>query len=860
MPTNRKIPYTDEQLFGRRERRKFTDEALKQIAFPLGGIGTGTVSLGGRGQLRDWEIFNRPGKDKGLVYTFPALYTRTASGQSAARVLESRLLTPYAAAHGLPPHEMCGLPRLDNAIFKGEYPFAYVDFRDADLPVKIDLTAFNPFIPLNEKDSAIPAAILRYTISSRSDEHVEATVCWSLQNACGNDGTMDASRRHANYGQHKNDFIDEAAWRGIRMTQAKHPQDDLRFGSMALVTTHPDVTYLEAWTRTGWWDDGQAFWDDFRADGELTDNGVHDPSPDNIADIGSLGAKVRLDPGESVDLTFVISWHFPNRENYWNREEEVRGAKLRNRYGNLWKDAWDVAAYLVANLPRLEKETAAFRDALYTSTLPEVALDAVGANMSIMRTQTAMWLDDDRFYGFEGCNDNSGCCPMNCTHVWNYEQAVAYLFPRLESSMRLTDFTTNVQEDGKMAFRTHIPLGKHIWKWHAAADGQMGCILKYYREYLMSGDMEFLKLVYPGAQQALQFVWLEWDKDQDGVMEAVQHNTYDIEFVGANTMMGTLYLGALKAMEKIAGILGDGEFAEKCRKLCESGSAKHVERLWNGEFFVQEVDLETAPRYQFGTGCLSDQLLGQWFCCVIDLGHVLPEDKVKRALRSIFDYNWRPDLLTHESVQRTYALNDEAGLLLCTWPKGGRPKYPFVYADEVWTGIEYQVAAHMIYEGMLDEGLAIVKGARDRHDGVARNPWDEFECGHHYARAMASWSLLLALSGFHYSAPEKSISFGPRVSADRFRCFYSVGSGWGTYSQQVNGPNLVAKIEVAWGDLEINTIRLKVPEEVTCAQACASAASVDIGMILERTPECVLIMLAEPARISAGQSLEIAIS
>ncbi len=196
---------------------------------------------------------------------------------------------------------------------------------------------------------------------------------------------------------------------------------------------------------------------------------------------------------------------------------------------------------------------------------------------------------------------------------------------------------------------------------------------------------------------------------------------------------------------------------------------KHAEKLFNGEFFIQEVDLETAPRYQFGPGCLSDQLLGQWFCEVVDLGYVLPEEEVKSALESIFKHNWKGDLSDHDSVQRTYALNDEAGLLLCTWPNGGRPRYPFTYADEVWTGIEYQVAAHLIYEDMVEEGLAIVKGVRDRHDGVARNPWNEFECGHHYARAMSSWSLILALSGFHYNARERFIAFAPEGQRRRLQ-------------------------------------------------------------------------------------------
>jgi len=866
MPAENDAQREIEKLFAIGEQRSYTSASLKEIAFPLGGIGTGTVSLGGRGQLRDWEIFNRPGKGKGLMYTFPAVFTRTASGNTMARVLESRIPPPHIAGGGCPPHEVYGLPRLSDAVFTGEYPFARVDFRDPNLPVKIILTAFNPMIPLNEKDSAIPTAILRYKVTNNGSERVDATICWSLQNACGNDGVMGATRHHSNYGRQRNEFIEEGGWRGVRMSQSKFPDNDPRTGTMALATTHRNITCKVAWTRSGWWDDAQAFWDDFRTDGEFSAAGYpedwSDTTDDITSDITSLGLMVSLGPGESAELPFIIAWHFPNRVNYWNREEEVKDKPLRNRYGDLWKDAWDVAGYVVANMERLESESSAFRDALYGSTLPRVVLDAAGANMSIMRTTTGLFLDDDRFYGFEGSSDNSGCCPMNCTHVYNYEQSIAFLYPRLERTMRVTDFTNNLFEDGKMAFRTLLPLqGRPIWGYHAAADGQMGCILKYYREYLISGDDAFLRDLYPGAKKALEYAWAEWDKDQDGVMEGVQHNTYDIEFHGPNTMMGTLYLGALRAMEKIAKIVGDDEFADKCRGISEKGSEKQSEALSNGDFFFQEVDLDKAPRYQFGQGCLSDQLLGQWFCEVVGLGKVLPADQVRSALESIFRHNWKPDLSEHESIQRTYALNNEAGLLLCTWPNGGRPAFPFVYADEVWTGIEYQVAAHLMYENMLEEGLRIVRGARDRHDGIARNPWDEFECGHHYARAMASWSLVTALSGFRYNAPKKKIVFGPKVCSSDFRCFYSTGSGWGTFTQQLKGGKLVARIGVTWGELDLAKVRLDVPSDARCGEATASVdGKISAVASCTRKDDSAVVALRETVKISAGQALEIVVT
>src|SRR5206468_9736057 len=157
----------------------------------------------------------------------------------------------------------------------------------------------------------------------------------------------------------------------------------------------------------------------------------------------------------------------------------------------------------------------------------------------------------------------------------------------------------------------------------------------------------------------------------------------------------------------------------------------------------------------------------------------------------------------HANCQRIYALNDEAGILLCSWPNGGRPRYPFPYADEVWTGIEYQVAAHCLYEGLIEEGLRIVQAVRDRYDGAKRNPWDEVECGHLYARAMSSWSLLLALSGFHWDATTGTLAFAPKVRADDFRCFFSTGTGWGTFEQQRQGERSTATIRMLEGELTL---------------------------------------------------------
>jgi uncharacterized protein (DUF608 family) len=529
--------------------------------------------------------------------------------------------------------------------------------------------------------------------------------------------------------------------------------------------------------------------------------------------VGSLGVTASLGPFEETTVPFVLAWSFPNVKNYFDVVAKQRGTVFRNHYAARFADAWAAADYLVKNLPRLERDSRAFHDILFSSTLPPYVLDAVSSQMSIIRTPTCLWLEGQGFFGFEGCDDRAGCCPLNCAHVWNYEQSLAFLFPSLERSMRETDFLNQVKPDGAMAFRTSLPLHSGVyWDFKPAADGQMGRIISLYRDWQISGDNAFLKKLWPSAKRALEYAWTSWDADRDGLMEGEQHNTYDIEFYGPNSMMGGFYLGALLAGSRMAEAVGDRQAAARYRALFEKGRQKYDEILWNGEYYIQKSDQVMQKKYQYGEGCLSDQLLGQWISMVAGLGRLLPQDRLKTALGSIFRHNFRADFRDYSNVQRTYALNDEKGLLLCSWPKGGRPPLPFVYSDEVWTGIEYHVASHLMYEGLLEEGLSVVKAVRDRYDGWRRNPWNEIECGHHYARAMSSWGLLLALSGFSYSGVDMKMGFEPKLYLDNFRTLWTTGSGWGSYAQRLKTEKTVtAELSPAAGEIRLKELIFLLP-------------------------------------------------
>ncbi|MGI8587396.1 MAG: GH116 family glycosyl-hydrolase [Chloroflexia bacterium] len=829
-----------------------------QVAFPLGGIGTGNVSLGARGDLRDWELSNHPDKGNSLPNTFFAIRTQSGDDPVVARVLEGPVQPPHNLSHGYHPWTAAGLPRLAGTTFYGEYPLAAIEFADDALPVRVRLDAFTPLVPLDPDSSGLPCAVLTYTVTNTSAAPTALTIAGSLINPVGGIAFDPFGNIAAGgTGLNRNDFREEAALRGMYLHSEQYKPESLRYGNLSLATTHGKVTTKPAWLRGAWYDFLQEFWDDFSSDGLLTDLGYDDPSPMGQTDTCTLGLVDTLAAGEEKAYRFILSWYFPNRTNSWDNNPDA--PPVRNHYAKQFGDSWEVARYLVENLPRLEEETRRFHDLLFGSTLPPPVLDAVSANIVPLRSPTCFWLDDGRFFGFEGCFDTAGCCEGSCTHVWSYAQTLAYLFPSLEREMRRIEFAVETGESGYMSFRTHKTFGsRFVWGWadqepEAASDGQMGSILRAYREWLLCGDRAWLESIWPGIKRAIAFAATHWDTDRDHVLDGRQHNTYDIEFYGPNPLSQIYYLAALRAVEELAGVMGEPDLARRAHEAFDLGSRRADEMMWNGEYFVQRLEDIDAHKYQHGDGCLSDQLLGQMQARTLGLGDLLPGEHVRSAIGAVFAHNFKRDFRDHTNCQRTYVLNGEAGLLLCTWPNGGRPRFPFVYSDEVWTGIEYQVAAHLIYEGRLDDGLALVEAVRARHDGLRRNPWDEVECGHHYARSMSSWALLLALSGFHCDVAQGQIAFAPALHAADFRCFFSAGTAWGGFAQQISRRELRADLTVAAGSFDLHQLRLNA----AAAGVVADLNSVILPVSATLENGTALISFAAPVALRPGDTLDI---
>jgi len=801
----------------------YTAENLDHVAFPLGGIGAGMICLEGTGTLSHVSVRGQPNVFNEPMM-FAALHVR--GERPTALVLEGpvprwKIFFPWDNLFGSAGNggagKTYGLPRHEHAEFRPRFPFASVDLADDRLPLRTELTGWSPFIPGDSDNSSLPVAGLEYRFTNPTGEAVEAVFSYHAVNFLAA-GEWTADRAwHGERGV-------GAAPGGFTLWQTAPEDKPWQQAAMSICTDDAAVKVNCAWFRGGWWDPITVAWKTVE-DGTTPEAGPveGDPSPG-----GSLYVPFRLEPGEERVIRLRLAWYVPETDMRFGKDmpESGNGQHHKPWYAGRFLDPAAVTDYWHTHYDALRRASRAFADCFYDTTLPPEVVEAVAANLTILKSPTLLRQADGRLWAWEGCHDNRGCCPGSCTHVWNYAQALPHLFPDLERTLRETEFGPSQDDRGHQVFRSALPIRPIVHDFHAAADGQLGGIVKAHREWRISGDTAWLRGMWPAIKLSLNYCIDTWDPEGRGLLVEPHHNTYDIEFWGPDGMCSSIYIGALSAMAAMADAVGDGEAGAEYRALAERGAAAMDARLFNGEYYAQEVvykglrdtsfveEIASAtakssevlqllkregPKYQYGSGCLSDGVIGAWMARIYGIDTPMTQRNVKKTLAAIFRHNFVADLSDHACPQRPgFALGHEPGLLLCTWPRSAPPTLPFPYSDEVWTGIEYQVASHLIEEGLVKEGLTVTKAVRDRYDGRARNPWNEYECGSYYARAMSSYALLASLSGFRYSAADETLYLAPKLEEDPLRVFFSTATGWGT-------------LTLAGDDLSIDLVEGKLP-------------------------------------------------
>lgn len=766
------------------------------ISFPIGGIGTGSIGIAGNGRLMDWEIFNRPGKGSINGYSHFAVRAKMPDGRVITKILNGDIRGDYMGqyekktfhGYGFGPasETMCGYPHFAECSFKGEFPLAELTFEDKDFPAVVRLRAFNPMIPHDAKNSSLPAAFFEVEFCNTSKENIEFCVALSVANP---------------FAKSRNTAIEN----GVMMCSGEE-KDSPSYGDLTVLSAGERVEIQPYWYRGGWQDAPVTFWNEFSS-GKPLKNRTYDT--EGKRDACSVTNTLALASGASKTARFLLAWNLPNCYKYWGSKESLE-EKLKKRwinyYATVFADSEASAQYCMENWDDLKARTLRFKDALYSTTLDERILDRAIANLAVLKSPTVLRLPDGSFWGWEGVHEESGSCEGTCQHVWNYAYAMCFLFPELERSIRDLELKYSTSPEGKMDFRFALPLGAPRYNNRACVDGQMGTLIKIYRDWRITGNGEWIRENWQTIKKIIAFAWSEdnshaWDRDQDGVLEGRQHHTLDMELFGPSSWLEGFYLGALKAGAEMADFVGDADAKAEYTALFEKGYAWTQENLFNGSYFIQQVDLGDRSildrfgcaetywneeskqiKYQIAGGSSIDQLSAQWHADLCGLGDLFDREQVTVALRNLYRNNFKIGMRNFTNPWRIFSLNDESGAVICDYPDGvKKPDIPVPYCEETMTGFEYQMAGLLISRGYVEEGKNLIYALHERFDGERRNPWNEFECGSNYARSMASFALIPIFAGFSFDLPNKTVGFDPVETGD-YTTFWSLGGAYGTFS------------------------------------------------------------------------------
>jgi len=836
MPADKKLkPEWLASLAERGEPQVYSHDDLRNIQMPISGICTGQeLNLSGEGALKGWRVHGTSLENVAQGFL---LRLRTADGKTSDIPLGRQ-----------------GFPDLT---FRGEYPVAKVSYTNASIPVKVELEAFSPYAPLETEDSSLPATVFHFTVTNASANPVDLTLAAQWENSVvGFNRAKVAGNRRNQYRQGDNLawllYSAEPAGAGESVTNDKGVTTSFEhlpdLGTQALALVGPSADFTAA---IG------------------TDQAAQNASVPLASTLtGALGRALHLNPNESAKVTFILAEHFPNCDVRQLMEKDAQGRPVppQRWYTTKFKDAQAVAEYVAKNLDRLTDATRLWRDTWYDSTLPYWFLDRTFANASTPASGTCYRIASGRFYAYEGAPAPN--YEGTCTHVWQYAHSLARTFPELERDTReRVDLGVAFDEpSGVIAFR-----GEPASPGGIATDGQAGTILRFYREHQMAPDDAWLKRNWTKIEQSYKPLF-DADPDEDGILEGRQNNTLDCAWFGQIAWMSGEYVAAVRGGEAMANEMGDAEFAAKCRKIAEAGTRNLVAKLFNGEYFFNTIDPKNAEWINSGDGCHVDQLYGQSWAMQVGLPRIFPEKESRTALASIWKYNFAPDAcayLQSKKVGRGFVDPGDPGLIMTTFPrtdwnfdkaKGTQPYgQQFAgYFNETWTGQEYQVAAHMIAEGMVQEGLAIVRAIHDRYHPSRRNPWAEEEAGIHYSRAMASHGVFIAACGYEHHGPKGHLGFAPKIKPEDFRAPFIAAEGWGTYAQKITGGNMEASVAMKHGRLKLTTLAFARPGGAGTVKSLLAGKPAPASLSAEG--DRVVLTFTPPLVVNAGAGLTVNLS
>ncbi len=827
---------------------KSRDE-LTYIGMPVGGINAGGVYLGGDGRLWLWDIFNerKEGVDPKIVEwrrSTSSDYVRSRDGanyvepsQNIRPLQQGFILRIEYDGHTI--YKTLEENQWDEIAFEASYPVGVVHYTDHKLPLELTLKAYSPFIPLNADESGLPATILSFSAKNKGNKEIQLSFLGYLENKTGlhsGDGTL---CRRLNEVVKSGEMTAIAERLEILKKNDKRLDEKPDYGSMCIAALNPSAkTYANTTTEQN------AFG---QKESKKMTSSLREPL------IGGVQTDLTIIPNTSKEADFVISWYFPNVK----IDPKIKDAG--RYYANQFKSATEVAAYIADNFQRLSKATLLWKETWQNTTLPQWFMERTFIPINTLATANCYRFNTGRFWAWEGV----GACAGTCTHVWQYAQAMARIFPELERDCReRTDLKIAMEDDGGIIFRAEM-------ESRPAIDGQAGSVLRCYREHQMSANDEFLKRNWPQIRKAVQFI-INQDKNGDGMEDTPMENTLDAVWDGEIAWIVGICIAGVRAGQAMAEEAGDKAFAKICADYVKKGSANMDNYLFNGEYYIHRPDKEKGrqPLGSYNT-CHIDQVLGQAWAFQVGLGRIQSQQNTLSALRSLWKYNFTPDVGPYIEVNkggRPYALPGEGGMIMNTNPQneanpyGNNVTWQMGYFHECMSGFEHQVAAHMIAEGMTDEGLVLTRAIHDRYHAAKRNPFNEIECSDHYARAMSSYGSFITACGFEYHGPKGYMRFAPKWGQANFKAPFTAAEGWGTYTQQQSAGKMDCSLQPAYGKVALEIFSVEAPKHITYKNVSVKIDGKTIPAQWKQREQTVSIVFGSRTTIETGQTLSIRLS
>jgi len=866
---------------------------------PLGGIGTGSVEIRPDGLFHDWEILNigawnpnapcddaaHSGSKTEAMQPDDLLFvlrTRTSDGGVLVRYLALR-----ERLHNL--YSLAWARSVQSITFEGTFPLARLVYHDPELPVEVRAEVFSPFIPLDSRSSGTPGFFVRFTAKSLVPTPVEVSFLGTMKNAAGfGQESRKPRNRLESIGDAKAVFLSADGLRPGHCTT----------GDMTFAAAGGELSYI-----TGCYDmdrNAQSMWgakhgpkpvsilhqfhdkgtlpnlrplappkvpeglkleglseadrkkllrdslqhafayDAYRkmkiADPAYADSTeflgeiVHYLREGRKAEWGwaALCSKMALAPESEGEALFAVGWYFPNHIS-------PTGENIGHAYQLWFGDSLGVTKFLVEDYANLRARTLALPEAIHGSDLPAEAADAITGQLSTL-TKCTWWTKAGHFGVWEGL----GCCGFHTTDI-TYQGSfpIISLFPDLQKT-QMERGAKFQREDGRVHHLFRPDFGA-VDNGFDRVDMNQQFVMLAARDYLWSGDKGYLERLWPHLVRAMDNT-AQLDTDGDGLPDfETRRNTYDCwDFTGCPSYISSLWLGALKAAIRLANEVGDPGRAAKWQADYDKGLKSFESKLWNGEYYVLWRDGDVIDEC-----CMSDQMSGDWFGAVAGWEPILDLKRIKKALQSIVRVNFR----------------ESEGLINASYPPGKKHRPAAsgnMQAEAPWTGIEYTVAALLIHNGMVAEGMDVIRDIHKRYLQAGRF-WNHVECGDHYYRAMSSWTVLPALSGFKWDQPTGALAFAPATSQQVCEYPFFTPLGWGSCYQEKGLTGKIAAVQLEDGEMMIWTLSLPKltgfhdvsvflgESQVDCEIDTSNGVVVKFKSPITLTPDAPLVITSDTA-------------